>query len=63
MSGIEIAFWLCLACVVCTYAGYPLLLGGWAKLRCRPVRSLGPVPRRLRSSFVPTTRRSALNGG
>ena len=45
MSGVEIAFWLCAACVVYTYAGYPLLLGVCAKLRRRPVRRLGPVPR------------------
>ena len=50
MSGVEVAFWLCAACVVYTYVGYPLLLGVWAKLRRRPVRALLPVPNSV--SFV-----------
>ena len=34
----ETAFWICLAIVLYTYIGYPVLLGVWARLRGRPVR-------------------------
>src|SRR5437588_10229823 len=50
MSGVEIAFWLCAACVAYTYALYPLLLGVWARLRPRPLRRLDAVPHSV--SFV-----------
>jgi cellulose synthase/poly-beta-1,6-N-acetylglucosamine synthase-like glycosyltransferase len=41
---IVVAFWFCTACVAYTYAGYPLLLAAWAKLRPRPVRRAAAVP-------------------
>ena len=44
MKGAEICFWLCAACVVYAYAGYPLLLATLARLRPRPV---APTGRRL----------------
>src|SRR4051812_24175658 len=50
MSGVEIAFWSCAACVAYTYALYPLLLGAWAWLRPRPVRRRADIPRSV--SFV-----------
>jgi len=42
---IEIGFWLCAACVLYTYAGYPLLLMLLARWRSRPVCAQGPPPR------------------
>jgi biofilm PGA synthesis N-glycosyltransferase PgaC len=41
---VELLFWLSLGVVVGTYAGYPLLLGVWARLARRPV---------LRGSITP----------
>jgi cellulose synthase/poly-beta-1,6-N-acetylglucosamine synthase-like glycosyltransferase len=38
MNGLELTFWLCLACVFYTYFGYPLFVGLWAARRGRPVR-------------------------
>ena len=37
MTGAWIVFGVCLACVLYTFAGYPLLLGLWALVRARPV--------------------------
>src|SRR5678816_526818 len=45
MSSVEMAFWLCAACVAYTFALYPLLMGVWARLRPRPVQRLAAVPR------------------
>ncbi len=45
MRFVEIAFWLCAACVVYTYVAYPLLLALLARWRGRPVCALGPPPR------------------
>jgi cellulose synthase/poly-beta-1,6-N-acetylglucosamine synthase-like glycosyltransferase len=42
---LEIVFWLCAACVLYTYAGYPLLLVLLARWHGRPVRAAGPPPR------------------
>lgn len=38
MNYLEVIFWGCLACVVYTYAAYPLLAGLRARLRPRPTR-------------------------
>lgn len=44
VSPVEIVFWLCVGCVVYTYALYPL--GIWVLARCfgRPLRLDGPLP-------------------
>jgi cellulose synthase/poly-beta-1,6-N-acetylglucosamine synthase-like glycosyltransferase len=42
---LEIAFWMCAACVLYPYVVYPLLLGLAARLWPRPVRRTGPLPR------------------
>jgi cellulose synthase/poly-beta-1,6-N-acetylglucosamine synthase-like glycosyltransferase len=42
---LQVAFWLCVACLAYTYAAYPLLLGLLARLRPRPVRRRAPAPR------------------
>ena len=41
MSFVEILFWLCAACVLYTYAGYPLLMGFLASFKRTP-RALAP---------------------
>jgi cellulose synthase/poly-beta-1,6-N-acetylglucosamine synthase-like glycosyltransferase len=43
MDIVELAFWVALACVVYTYAGYPLLVTLWARLGGRPTRRAGRV--------------------
>jgi cellulose synthase/poly-beta-1,6-N-acetylglucosamine synthase-like glycosyltransferase len=45
MSWLAICFWLCAACVLYTYAGYPLLLALAARLWRRPVRRGPELPR------------------
>jgi cellulose synthase/poly-beta-1,6-N-acetylglucosamine synthase-like glycosyltransferase len=42
---LEAGFWLGVACVLYTYAGYPLLLALLARWRRRPTRAQGPTPR------------------
>ncbi|MGI5916985.1 MAG: glycosyltransferase [Anaerolineae bacterium] len=37
-GGLQAAFWLALAVIACTYAGYPAFIGLLARLRPRPVR-------------------------
>jgi cellulose synthase/poly-beta-1,6-N-acetylglucosamine synthase-like glycosyltransferase len=54
MSFWEITFWACAACVLYTYAGYPLLLMAAAWLRRRPAAALGRLPRSV--SFVVAAR-------
>jgi biofilm PGA synthesis N-glycosyltransferase PgaC len=44
MLFLEIVFWLCVACVVYTYAGYPLLLALLARWRGRAVCATDPLP-------------------
>src|SRR6185437_2957674 len=41
----EMCFWLCAACVLYTYAVYPLLLALLARWRGRPVCAMGSLPR------------------
>jgi biofilm PGA synthesis N-glycosyltransferase PgaC len=38
MDMLELGFWLCLVCVLYTYAGYPLILALWSKIWPRPTR-------------------------
>ena len=42
---VEIAFLVCVAALVYTFAGYPLLIALWARLRPRPVRRASNQPR------------------
>jgi len=54
MYFLEIGFWLAAACVVYTYAAYPLFMGLLSRLRRRPIRPSGPRPRSV--SFVVAAR-------
>ena len=45
VSSLEIAFWLCVGCVVYTYVAYPIGMWALARLFGRPVRPDGAPPR------------------
>jgi biofilm PGA synthesis N-glycosyltransferase PgaC len=61
MFWLTLLFWLCLACVVYTYAVYPILLGLLARFCSRPVQRGGPVPTSV--SIILAARNEALQIG